>query len=423
MTERVAIGVPVYRGQAYLEETLQCVARQTYSAIDVLVSVDGADPTCEGIIRPFLADSRFKMVVQPERLGWVGNINWLLAHSDAEYWLFQQQDDLIDDRYVEALVDHARRHSEAALVYSDMNPFGRIEGQFAPAPPVRDRSPLMRQLIMLHGHYAAFAFRGLARLDARRRAGPIRTNDCANFGVDIAWVAALARTGELHHVPEPLYRKRYHANNTESLWWNWPRETRLAAWPWHTADMLDVALAVGGSASELRLLWLAAVERLTSALTAGYLFAVDELTSDEREGLLDAFLARVRATTAHDIPVLLDAGWPQIERLAHEFFWRPPDDPVEIVQFGPEAVRLGEGFNEQPDGRSAVWVIASRRPAPGSRLEVSGVLLDSVIAGTAITAHVPLELVRGDRVPVVVVGPGGLTRSQPRWMIVLPGHE
>jgi len=184
-----------------------------------------------------------------------------------------------------------------------------------------------------------------------------------------------------------------------------------------------VALAVGGSASELRLLWLAAVERLTSALTAGYLFAVDELTSDEREGLLDAFLARVRATTAHDIPVLLDAGWPQIERLAHEFFWRPPDDPVEIVQFGPEAVRLGEGFNEQPDGRSAVWVIASRRPAPGSRLEVSGVLLDSVIAGTAITAHVPLELVRGDRVPVVVVGPGGLTRSQPRWMIVLPGHE
>jgi len=423
MTDRVTIGVPVYRGHAYLAETLACVARQTCREIDVLVSIDGPDPECEALVEPYLADSRFRMVVQPERLGWVGNINWLLAHADTEYWLFQQQDDIIDDRYVEMLVGHARRHPEAALIYSDMNPFGRIEGSFAPAPPVRDPSPLMRQMIMLHGHYAAFAFRGLARLDARRRAGPIRTNDCANFGVDIAWVTALARTGELHHVPEPLYLKRYHENNTESLWWSWPRETRLAAWPCHTADMLEVALGVGGSASELRLLWLAAVERLTSPLTAGYLFQVDELTSEQRDGLLDAFLRRAHASTTHDIPVLLDADWPAIDRLSWEFFWRPPSEPVEIVQFGPEAVRRGAGFNVQPDGQSAMWAIASRRPAPGSRLEMGGVLLDSVISGNTITAHVPLDLVRGDRIPIAVVAPDGRARSSERWMTVSAGDE
>lgn len=423
MSERVTIGVPVYRGEAFLAETLHCIARQTFREIDVLVSIDGPDAACEAIVEPFLADARFRVIVQPARLGWVGNFNWLLAHADHEFWLYQQQDDLIDARYVEVLVDHARGHPEAALVYTDMDPFGRIEGRFPPAPPVRDSSPFMRQMNMLHGHFAAFAFRGLARLAARRQAGPVLTNDCANFGADICWIAALARAGELHHVREPLYRKRYHASNTESRWWEWPRETKLAAWACHTVNMLEVALGVGGTAAELRLMWLAAVERLTSPLTLGRLFPVDELTMTERDGLLEEFLRRARGSAVHDVPVLLDDGWPAIDRLSREFFWRPATEPVEIVRFAPDVVRRGAAFNVQPDGRSAMWVVASRRPAPGSRIEVGGVALESLIAGNTLTAHVPLELVRGERVSIAVVGPEGRSRSRERWLLVAPGDE
>ena len=94
MSARVTIGVPVYRGERFLEETLRSIRDQTFKDFQVVMSVDGHDPACETICEQFLDDRRFKMVVQPDRLGWVGNLNWLLSQVDTEFWYYHQQDDL-----------------------------------------------------------------------------------------------------------------------------------------------------------------------------------------------------------------------------------------------------------------------------------------------------------------------------------------
>ena len=214
LQDTVTVGVPVYRGERFLEEALSSIQRQTHADFQVIMSVDSPDPTCEAICARFLADPRFSMVVQAERLGWVGNLNWLLSQVSGEFWCYHQQDDLMDEQYLEKLIGHARTHPTAAIVYSDIIPIGRLGGGPFTAPSVLGASPYGRIMTMLQEHFPAFAFRGLTRAEALRQAGPVLENAVTNFGVDISWVTAIARYGELHRVPEPLYRKRYHDRNT-----------------------------------------------------------------------------------------------------------------------------------------------------------------------------------------------------------------
>ena len=308
MSARVTIGVPVYRGERFLEETLRSIRDQTFRDFQVVMSVDGHDPACETICEQFLGDRRFKMVVQPDRLGWVGNLNWLLSQVDTEFWYYHQQDDLTHSSYLDVLVQNIDRLPKAALVYCDLVPMGRITAAFEQEPSVLGDSAFVRQMTMLHHHLVAFPLRGVTRREALQTAGPMPQNAVNDYGVDITFLAGLARWGELHRVPRGLYWKRYHDRNTELAWWAWPREKRLEAWPHHCVDMLNQALSIPASVPELRLLWLAAVERLTSVSTARTFVDLSSLSPEEYRVLLASFLALAEKAKIYDTPHLLDFG-------------------------------------------------------------------------------------------------------------------
>ena len=414
MPERVTIGVPVYHGELYLEETLCSIEAQTWREFEVVLSIDGPDPACEAICGRFLKDPRFRVAVQPNRLGWVGNLNWLMAQVTTDFWYFHQQDDLTAPEYLEALLDHARENPAAALVYCDLVPFGRIEASFSQPGSVRGQTACMRLMTLLHEHFPAFAFRGLTRAAAVREAGGVPTNDVDNFGVDICWLAGVAREGELLRLPRPLYRKRYHSENTESKWWGWPKETRLPVWSAHCVNMLEQALRIEASIQERRLLWAAAVGRLVSPQAAGHFLPVAQLTRTDRERLFGAFLDRARASALFDIPALLDAEWREIEDWTRGFYWVPGGAPFEIEDFGPRGVSSGTVFNAQPNGSSAIWVRLSREAEPGLSLRLGDTLLETVLKGTLLTASVPASVTeRAGEKPLVVVGPAGDARCRP----------
>ena len=314
--ETVTIGVPVYRGELFLEETLRSIQNQTYRDIVVIISLDGPEPASEQICQPFLKDARFQLVVQPENLGWVGNINWLMSRVESPYWCYHQQDDLIDPRYIEVLLAYAQRTPQAAVVYCDIEAFGLQTWKIA-QPSVTGNAST-RQLALLYAHHSAVAFRGLTRVEALRHSGGIRTNEVENYSADTTWMAAIARWGELHRLPVEMYRKRYHAENTHTKWGTWPIEKKMRAWIVHCTDMLEQAMLVDATLQERRLLWLAAVTRLAPAWMSGYL-PFDDL----RVPLLEGFLTYVKERKSVDIPSLLKSNWNNLEQWTRSFYWRP----------------------------------------------------------------------------------------------------
>ena len=165
----ITVGVPVFRGWQYVEESLRALQAQTFSAFQVLISVDGNDQRSAVVCRPFIADPRFRITLQEHRLGWAGNVNWLLQRCDTEFFCFAQQDDLLDPCYFEVLLEAAAKHPDAAVLYSEMVVFGRLdEHRLAPSITGDARVRMIAQIDSLLFE----PFRGLVRKRALSEAGP-----------------------------------------------------------------------------------------------------------------------------------------------------------------------------------------------------------------------------------------------------------
>jgi GT2 family glycosyltransferase len=260
---RICVAVPVWRGADYVAETLESVLRQRGAALTIVVSVDGGDQPSEAACRPFLSDPRVRLLVQRQRLGWVGNSSAALGAATAEgadYACLQPHDDVLEDGYLAALLSVAEANPDAAVVYSDIQSFGTRDRVFR--QPTIAGSPFERQIGLLRDHFAAVAFRGLTRVSALRSILPMMGNPCENFAADTVWMARQALVGDLVRVPQLLYRKRFHANNTHMQWFAWSHERRITAWTRHCLDMLAQALNAGSTPWERRMLHRVARARL-----------------------------------------------------------------------------------------------------------------------------------------------------------------
>lgn len=303
----ITLGVPIYRGAEFLRETLESIQAQTWREFQAILSLDGPDPECEEICAPFLADERFRMVVQPERRGWVGNINWLMREVDTPFWCYYQQDDLTAPNYLQSLLEVAWKNPQAAVVYCDMMAFGTQTWKVAQPSVTGDAAT--RQLALLFSHHSAVAFRGVTRVEALRESGGILPNEMKHFSADTTWMSGVARWGELIRVPGDWYFKRYHHENTHVKWAHWPAEIRVAAWLVHCADMLDHAMKVPATPQERRLLWLATVNRLVSPRTAASYVDIASLTETKKNEMLVSFLQYLREQRAMPLPDWLESSW------------------------------------------------------------------------------------------------------------------
>ena len=312
----VTIGIPIYRGKLFLEESLVSVRNQTYSNIEVILSVDGPDPECEEICRRFLIDYRFRLVVQPHRLGWMNHTNWLMNQVQTEFWHLQEQDDVIEPTFLATLVKYACAHPGSAVVFSDLRTFGTTDSHMEMSSVTGN--PVMRQMKLIHEHFNGVAPLGVIRTEALRISGGLQANEFENFAADTSLMAGLARWGELHRVPQELYRKRVHPQSTCATWWDWATDRRFKAWQAHCLEMLRQALLIDATPHNCRLLWLAVTERLVSPRTAHFL-PITELSAAERADMLDSFLTRARSSSI-DVTGPLGASWDEIESWTRGYY-------------------------------------------------------------------------------------------------------
>jgi len=315
----VTIGVPVYFGRDFVAEALHSIQAQTHRDFDVLISIDGPDPESEAVWRRFLNDSRFRIIVQPKRLGWRGNLNWLMAQVTSDFWYFHGHDDVVDPVYVEVLLEHARRNPEAAVVFSDMRTFGTRDERFFEPSIIGHR--ISRQLALLVGHLSPIAFRGLVPGNVIRQIGHMRANEADDFLADTVWMASAARAGELHRVPMELYRKRYHDRNEHAKWWKYSGEQRIFAWTVHCRDMVREALLIPAAPRERRLMWAAGVERLLTT-RLGYA-QIGLLDLARQSTVLTDFIALMQKILEINVAQLLEAEWPDIKRWTFDLYGLP----------------------------------------------------------------------------------------------------
>jgi glycosyltransferase involved in cell wall biosynthesis len=115
----ITIGVPVYNGADLLDESLACLARQTFRDFKVLMLDDESTDGATEIAKAWaVRDPRFEYRRQPRRVGGLANMRDCLLAADTQWFLWRADDDLSDNNYLEALYTLATRSPGCKLAVS-----------------------------------------------------------------------------------------------------------------------------------------------------------------------------------------------------------------------------------------------------------------------------------------------------------------
>jgi glycosyltransferase involved in cell wall biosynthesis len=233
---RILIGMPAFQGADVIREALQSIAEQDHSNFRVLISVDGGDSDTAVACREFLADPRFSLVIQPHRLGWAGNINWLMSQPDYDFFCFWQHDDYATSNYISELLAKSTSHGDSVCYFSRIQWFG-LHDHLTIAPSVTGLA--VNRSLSIFETLNGVPFRGLIRKTAIDRIGPIRLTNFDSAFEEFIWVGKLAREGNLQYADAPVYFKRGYADSTHAKYHRKDRLWKRAVWLEFGLGMLE----------------------------------------------------------------------------------------------------------------------------------------------------------------------------------------
>lgn len=303
---RLTICVPVFNGARWVAESLTSIRRQSFADFAVLVSDDASTDGSAEICREFVSNSRFRLVVQPHRLGWAENCNWLVANANSQFLFIQCHDDVLEPNCIEALVEHISARPACSVAFPDLKAIGTEDHLLSQASI--SGSAFDRAYDMMAHHYNAVAFHGVIRTAAAGEG--LRLNSFDSFAADTTWLMRLACAGELHRVEHALIQKRFHPEMTHFQWTKWDEEKKIGAWCTHCCDILGEALRLDLPVRERSLLVFAALQRLllTGADLGPYKFFRDLPRARKVEMVIE-FLERMRDDLAsHPIGEIIPAA-------------------------------------------------------------------------------------------------------------------
>jgi glycosyltransferase involved in cell wall biosynthesis len=197
------VGLPAYKGADLIGKCLDCLQQQTFGDFETIISVDGGDKEngCGAV--PSWAP-RFRMVVQNERLDWVGNFNWLLQQDLREFFCYRQHDDTTAPEFFEVLLRVADEEPNASAFYCDCQFIGTDYIDIAPSIEGETLDRMLQYIE--HAPSSAAPVRGLIRR-AIQQAGLVRSDEFRAPLEVFVWLAKLLRSGCLKRVTKPLYYK------------------------------------------------------------------------------------------------------------------------------------------------------------------------------------------------------------------------
>ena len=118
----VSVCIPTYNGQTYLQDTLRCIAKQTYKRIEVIVSDDASKDTTLNMVHAFKNEMSFPVHVYNHKPKGIGaNWNNCVHHANGAYIKFLFQDDLMQPDCIEKMMNMALQDRKVGLVYCTRN--------------------------------------------------------------------------------------------------------------------------------------------------------------------------------------------------------------------------------------------------------------------------------------------------------------
>ena len=206
---RISIGLPVFNGGKYLEQAINSILAQTFADFELII-VDNAsiDNTQEICSRYAARDTRIHYCRNEMNLGLTRNFNRAFELSTGKYFAYMSHDDYLAPQFYAKCLEVLENdpsvvlcHCQATIVDDQNSPVAHYDAtqelgnELSPAPHIRFRDLILSRGLCLESY-------GLMRSDVLRRIKPLYRS---HYGSDKNFLAELALSGKLFHVPEVMF--------------------------------------------------------------------------------------------------------------------------------------------------------------------------------------------------------------------------
>jgi glycosyltransferase involved in cell wall biosynthesis len=200
---RVSVIVPCYNSARLVRETAASLAAQTLRELEVIFVDDGSTDDTPAVLEELIAPHGDRMTIcsQPNA-GVAAARNRGIAIARGEYILPVDSDDLIAPHMIETCARILDEQREIAIVFTDRQDFGELEGVFPAGNFALERLKYFNQI----------AYCSMFRRVVWEQIGGYRSNVDGFDDWDF-WIAAAARGFCGRHIAEPLLLHRRHGTS------------------------------------------------------------------------------------------------------------------------------------------------------------------------------------------------------------------
>ncbi len=231
---RVSIGLPVFNGEKYIEDTLDSILTQTFTDFELIISDNASTDKTLQICREYARrDSRIIYYRSEKNHGAAWNFNNVFRLSSSFYFKWSAHDDLHDPDYLLKCVRVLDNDPSIVLCHSKIgviNQHGTKTGTNDYCAKLDSKKPETRFREILKKK-PVFTIFGVMRRSALKKTPLL----AGYIGSDWNLLAELSLAGRIFEIPEYLFFRRDHAQSytnrhyskmikihdyrTESLWW------------------------------------------------------------------------------------------------------------------------------------------------------------------------------------------------------------
>lgn len=115
---QVSVVMPNYNGSRYISEAIKSVMNQTYTNWELIIVDDCSTDNSLSIIKPFLADSRIKLLTLDKNQKIANARNKAIELAKGEYIAFLDSDDIWTPHKLEKQLSYFENEGDIAVVYS-----------------------------------------------------------------------------------------------------------------------------------------------------------------------------------------------------------------------------------------------------------------------------------------------------------------
>jgi glycosyltransferase involved in cell wall biosynthesis len=217
MKPLVTIGLAVYNGREYIEETLNSILRQKFRNFELIIGDNASTDNTLDIIKKYAAkDKRIRYYTLPQNMGASYNHAKVFYMSQGKYFKWNSYDDKLHPDFLTRCVETLENHPEAILCYPRAI---MIDSQSEIIELYTDRMNLQQDQAHLRlrqyfdaykGHHMCNPIFGLFRKDIL-----LKTELMGGYlSSDKILLGEIAMMGKVFEIPEYLFYYRVHAKSS-----------------------------------------------------------------------------------------------------------------------------------------------------------------------------------------------------------------